>query len=96
VFAAAGDGGSRRRGRLSGLCAWTEALQLVKAGGKSRLVCPADLAYANQRWPPLIKPAATLVFEIKEWGLPRLSRTPNQSFATLEAGLDTNPCRYPR
>jgi len=70
VFAAAGDGGTRRRGRLSGLCAWTETLQLVKVGGKSRLVCAADLAYGNQRWPPLIKPGATLVFEIKEWVCP--------------------------
>ena len=44
---------------------WTEALQLVKVGGKSRLVCPADLAYGDQGWPPLIKPGATLIFEIE-------------------------------
>jgi FKBP-type peptidyl-prolyl cis-trans isomerase FkpA len=44
---------------------WTEALQLVKVGGKSRLVCPADLAYGDQGWPPLIKPGATLVFEVE-------------------------------
>jgi FKBP-type peptidyl-prolyl cis-trans isomerase len=55
---------------LSGLCAWTEALQLVKVGDKSLLVCPADLAYSNQRWPPLIKPAATLVIDIEEWVCP--------------------------
>jgi len=44
---------------------WTEALQLVKVGGKSRIVCPADLAYGDQGWPPLIKPGATLVFEVE-------------------------------
>ena len=48
---------------------WTEALQLVKVGGKSRLVCPADLAYGDQGWPPLIKPGATLVFEIELLGI---------------------------
>jgi FKBP-type peptidyl-prolyl cis-trans isomerase len=48
---------------------WTEALQLVKVGGKSRLVCPADLAYGDQGWPPLIKPGATLVFEVELLGI---------------------------
>jgi hypothetical protein len=44
---------------------WTEALQRIKVGGKSRLVCPADLAYGDQGWPPLIKPGATLVFDVE-------------------------------
>jgi hypothetical protein len=44
---------------------WSEGLQLVKVGGKSRFVCPADLAYGDQGWPPLIKPGATLVFEVE-------------------------------
>jgi FKBP-type peptidyl-prolyl cis-trans isomerase FkpA/FKBP-type peptidyl-prolyl cis-trans isomerase FklB len=48
---------------------WTEALQLVKVGGKSRLVCPAALAYGDQGWPPLIKPGATLVFEVELLGI---------------------------
>jgi len=48
---------------------WTEALQLIKLGGKSRLVCPADLAYGDQGWPPLIKPGATLVFEVELLGI---------------------------
>jgi FKBP-type peptidyl-prolyl cis-trans isomerase FkpA len=48
---------------------WTEALPLVKVGGKSRLVCPADLAYGDQGWPPLIKPGATLVFEVELLGI---------------------------
>ena len=48
---------------------WNEALPLVKVGGKSRLVCPADLAYGDQGWPPLIKPGATLVFDVELLGI---------------------------
>jgi hypothetical protein len=59
---------------------WTEALQLVKVGGKSRLVCPADLAYGDQGWPPLIKPGATLVYEVELLGISQPSAgTPSQS-----------------
>src|SRR5262249_51568529 len=53
-------------------------------GGKSRLVCPADFAYGDQGWPPLIKPGATLVFEVELLGIaqpsahiaPRSEQTP--------------------
>jgi FKBP-type peptidyl-prolyl cis-trans isomerase FkpA/FKBP-type peptidyl-prolyl cis-trans isomerase FklB len=44
---------------------WTEAVQLMKVGGKSRIVCPADLAYGDRGAPPRIKPGATLVFEVE-------------------------------
>ena len=43
---------------------WTEGVQLMKVGGKSRLVCPSDLAYGD-RGTPGIPGGAALVFEVE-------------------------------
>jgi FKBP-type peptidyl-prolyl cis-trans isomerase FkpA/FKBP-type peptidyl-prolyl cis-trans isomerase FklB len=51
---------------LSGVIpCFSEGIQLMKVGGKGRLVCPADLAYGDRGSPPRIKPGATLVFEVE-------------------------------
>jgi FKBP-type peptidyl-prolyl cis-trans isomerase len=55
---------------LSGVIkCWTEGVQLMKIGGKSKLVCPSDIAYGDRGSPPLIKPGSTLVFEIELLGI---------------------------
>jgi FKBP-type peptidyl-prolyl cis-trans isomerase len=51
---------------LSGVIkCWTEGVQLMKPGGKAKLVCPSDIAYGDRGSPPLIKPGSTLVFEVE-------------------------------
>jgi FKBP-type peptidyl-prolyl cis-trans isomerase FkpA len=44
---------------------WTEGVQLMKVGGKAKLVCPSDLAYGDGGSPPKIKPGSTLVFDVE-------------------------------
>jgi FKBP-type peptidyl-prolyl cis-trans isomerase FklB len=44
---------------------WQEALVLMNAGSKWRLVVPANLAYGDRGAGALIKPGDTLVFEIE-------------------------------
>lgn len=51
---------------LSGVIpCWTEAVQLMKVGGKAQVTCPPDLAYGDEGRPPQMRGGATLVFDIE-------------------------------
>jgi FKBP-type peptidyl-prolyl cis-trans isomerase FkpA len=44
---------------------WTEGLQMMKPGGKAKLVCPPEIAYGDRGAGGLIPPQATLVFDVE-------------------------------
>jgi FKBP-type peptidyl-prolyl cis-trans isomerase len=51
--------------------AWTEGLQLMKAGETMKLYVPPELGYGAEGSPPRIPPNAALVFEIELLGFRR-------------------------
>lgn len=44
---------------------WVEGIQMMKPGGKAKLVCPPNLAYGDNGAGELILPGATLAFEVE-------------------------------
>ncbi len=66
VFDASAKHGGPATFPLNGVIpCWTEGLQLVKVGGKARLICPAALAYGDRGAGGDIPPGATLDFSVE-------------------------------
>jgi FKBP-type peptidyl-prolyl cis-trans isomerase FkpA len=66
VFDSSVDRGTPAEFPLNGVIpCWTEGVQKMKVGGKSRLVCPASIAYGDRGAPPTIQPGAALAFDVE-------------------------------
>ncbi len=66
VFDSSRDSGEPATFALNGVVAcFSEGIQLMRVGGKSKLICAPDLAYGDAGYAPMIPPGSTLVFEVE-------------------------------
>lgn len=48
---------------------WIEGLQMMRVGGKAKLICPAEIAYGNRGAGAMIRPGEALAFEVELLGI---------------------------
>ncbi|MDX1389035.1 MAG: FKBP-type peptidyl-prolyl cis-trans isomerase, partial [Acidobacteriota bacterium] len=66
VFDSSVDRGEPVTFSLNGVVpCFSEGIQMMKVGGKAKLVCPSDTAYGDRGSPPLIKPGAAINFDVE-------------------------------
>ena len=69
---------------LSGVIpCFSEGIQKMKVGGKSKLTCAPALAYGDRGVPPSIPPGATLVFEVELLDIVSQAAAPEQPSSDL-------------
>lgn len=60
------DSNNKSRFRLSRVIpCWTEGIQMMRVGGKAKLVCPPELAYGKKGDGRDVPSDATLIFEVE-------------------------------
>jgi FKBP-type peptidyl-prolyl cis-trans isomerase FkpA/FKBP-type peptidyl-prolyl cis-trans isomerase FklB len=65
VFDSSLDGDPRQFALNQVIGCFSEGVQRMKVGGKSKMTCPSEAAYGDRGSPPKIPPGATLAFEVE-------------------------------